>query len=256
MQVVSLARKKWVLLHMQHNVKIAGRAAMKSTFTETSKADTGSIFHARWDLGIDGFLPQNSSFTFASGTRISNHAARSLAGRTRPRNTEKSLLITHLPVAVASSASYRRFALGAAGTAAFFTSVMTPHVDCGVSAENCLFKFQRDVFAQIGAALGPSAGSSAAAKKIVDPEKIAEDFAEILNGGFVTSASSATQPGVSIAIVGGTFIAVGQHGISLATLFELFFGVRVIRIAIRMKLQRELAVGALDLLLAGFADNP
>ena len=58
------------------------------------------------------------------------------------------------------------------------------------------------------------------------------------------------------AVIGRPLVGVGQDRISLAAFFEFFFRVRVVGVAIRMKLQRQLAVGALDLLFAGFSGNP
>ena len=61
---------------------------------------------------------------------------------------------------------------------------------------------------------------------------------------------------MSEAVVGGPFVSIRQDRVGFAAFFELLFGVGIVRIAIRMKLQRQLAVGALDLLLVGFAGNP
>ena len=58
------------------------------------------------------------------------------------------------------------------------------------------------------------------------------------------------------AVVERAFLAVRQNRVSLAALFELLFRVGIVRVAVRVKLQRQLAVGALDLLLAGPAGNP
>ncbi len=51
------------------------------------------------------------------------------------------------------------------------------------------------------------------------------------------------------------FSRVRQDGVGFAALLEFFLGVGIVRIAIGMKLQRQLAVRALDLLVAGFAGN-
>jgi len=56
---------------------------------------------------------------------------------------------------------------------------------------------------------------------------------------------------VAITIVERTFLTIGQNGICFAALLEFFFRVRIVRIAVGMVLQGQLAVGALDLLLAG-----
>jgi hypothetical protein len=58
------------------------------------------------------------------------------------------------------------------------------------------------------------------------------------------------------AVVGGAFVGIRQNGVGFATLFEFFFRVGIIGIAIGVELKRQLAVGALDFLLTGPAGNP
>jgi hypothetical protein len=61
---------------------------------------------------------------------------------------------------------------------------------------------------------------------------------------------------VTEAVISGPLVGIRKNRISFAALFEPFFGVGIIGIAIRVKLQRQLAIGALDLLLAGSTGNP
>jgi hypothetical protein len=49
--------------------------------------------------------------------------------------------------------------------------------DGGVSSEDSVFEFHVDVFAQIGAALGPAALPSSSAKDLAEPKEIAENIA-------------------------------------------------------------------------------
>ena len=57
-------------------------------------------------------------------------------------------------------------------------------------------------------------------------------------------------------IIGGSLVGIRQNAVSFAALFEPLFGIGIIRVTVGMKLQRQLAVGALDLLLGGPAGNP
>ena len=60
---------------------------------------------------------------------------------------------------------------------------------------------------------------------------------------------------MAVAIVDGALFGVREHGVGFANLFEFFFGVGIIRIAVGMILQRKLAVGTFQLLLGtGAAD--
>ena len=53
--------------------------------------------------------------------------------------------------------------------------------------------------------------------------------------------------GVPVAIVGGALLFVHQDVVGFAEFLEFLLGVRVVGIFIRMKFDREFAVGALDL---------
>jgi hypothetical protein len=134
---------------------------------------------------------------------------------------------------------------------------MAAHGNVGFRPENCLFKFQRDVFTQIGATLGTAAPARTAAKKISEAEKVPEDFADILKDRRIEPArSSAAHGSMPEAVVCGSLVCVRQDRISLAAFLEFLFSVGIVRIAIRMKLQRQLAIGALDFLLVSFAGDP
>src|SRR5258708_39994314 len=95
-QVVSFSIEKWMLLHMQNDVEIAGWPSERSGFTAAGKSDASAIFHTRGNFRVYRALAKNPAFAFALEAGIGNHVAGSLAGRTRPRNAEKALLIAHL----------------------------------------------------------------------------------------------------------------------------------------------------------------
>src|SRR5436190_2045647 len=66
-----------------------------------------------------------------------------------------------------------------------------------------------------------------------------------------TSRSSLCEGGMAEAIVGGPLVRIDQNVIGFAELFEFFFGVRVVRILVRVKFHREFAISALHLFLGG-----
>jgi hypothetical protein len=58
---------------------------------------------------------------------------------------------------------------------------------------------------------------------------------------------------VSKAVIGRALLGVGQHAVSFRNLFELLFRfLLVVRVAVRVVLHGEAAIGALDLLIGGF----
>src|SRR5262249_21752533 len=78
----------------------------------------------------------------------------------------------------------------------------------------------------------------------------AENFAENVEWIVESPAKSPAllKRGVTEAIVGGALVRIHEHVVRFAQLLEFFFGVRVVRIFVRMKLDRELAISALHLL--------
>ena len=69
---------------------------------------------------------------------------------------------------------------------------------------------------------------------------------------------AAAESGVAVAVVDGALVGVGEHGVGFADFLEFFFRVGIVGIAVGMKLQRELAIGALEFQLrdgAGHAQH-
>jgi hypothetical protein len=56
-------------------------------------------------------------------------------------------------------------------------------------------------------------------------------------------------PGVAVLVVGRTFLAVRQDFVGFLGFLEFLLGARVVRIAVRMVLHGQLAVGLLDLVV-------
>jgi hypothetical protein len=134
---------------------------------------------------------------------------------------------------------------------------MAANRNVGFRAEHCLFELQRDILPQIGTALRPAAPAGSAAEQISETEKVPEDFADVLKNRGIESARAGTaHRRMPKAIVRRSLVRIRQDCVGLAAFFEFFLSVGIIRIAIRMKLQRQLAIGALDLLLVGFPGNP
>jgi hypothetical protein len=155
----------------------------------------------------------------------------------------------------AGSALNRRLARSCARPTAVFASLVAANRHLGVSAKNRFLEFQSDVLAQVSAALTAASTAGATAKNIAKSKKVAENVAEIVeNCGIETRTASArttAYSGVTEAVIERTFFVIGQDCIGLARLFELLFGIGIVGIAVRMKLHGKLAVGALNLLLAG-----
>jgi hypothetical protein len=121
-------------------------------------------------------------------------------------------------------------------------------------AEDRFLEFEREIFAQIGAALRAGTAASALAAKHI-AEDVAEDILKVGEDGGVesagTTARAAGDAGMTEAVVARALLAVGENGVGLAALLEALFRFRIAGIAVRMVLQGKLAIGALDFLIAG-----
>jgi len=125
-------------------------------------------------------------------------------------------------------------------------------------AKNRLLKFQMQVFAQIGSALGSTAPSPALPEHVAKSKNVAKDIAEILEDCGIESrraTARTAKPGVSKAVIQRSLLTVGQNRVSLGDLLELIFRLRIIGISVRMVRHRKLAIGALYFDFRGSASD-
>jgi hypothetical protein len=95
---------------MQNYVQVTRRAAVQPSFSESGVANASSVFHACGNFRVYRPLLQDPAFAFALGAWIGNNAACALTGGARARDAEETLLVAHLPPAIAGTAGDRRFA--------------------------------------------------------------------------------------------------------------------------------------------------
>src|SRR5436309_15227247 len=83
---------------------------------------------------------------------------------------------------------------------------------------------------------------------------LAEDFAENIERIMETATETGaalSKRSVAEAVIGGALIRVHKNIVRFPKLLEFFLSVGVVGIFVRMKLDRELAIGTLDLLFSG-----
>ncbi len=66
-------------------------------------------------------------------------------------------------------------------------------------------------------------------------------------------AAGAVDAGVTVAVVGGALVGVGENLVGLAALLELLLGLGIVRVAVGVELHGELAIRGLDLAVGGGA---
>jgi hypothetical protein len=254
MEVISLALEERVFFYMQHNVKVTGRAPEITSFSQAGIADARAVFHPSGNFGLDLSFFQYSTFPPTLGTWVGDHGAATLTGRACAGDAEETLLVANLAATTTASAGYRSFAGCGPGSAALLADLVPAYRDLCFGSKDRFFEFQADVFSQIGsplraAATAPSSTTTTTTKKVPKPEEVAKDIAEILEDAGIESGSrgGGADTSVTESVVQSTLLLIRQNGVRFAALFELLFRIRVIRIAVGMVLQRQLAICALDL---------
>src|SRR6201996_1563883 len=256
MQIVPLALEVRMRLHCQHNVEIACIAAVAARIAFPLVADARAIFHARRNLHLDGVLLLHAPFTDAGVARFDDHLTGSAADGAGACDGEETLLEAHLPAAGALLANRRRLALRGAGAAALPANVHALDGDSRLLAEDRLLEFDRQVVADIAAALCarcPPAASPGNVEHL--SEKVSEDIANTHAAREPPRPASTAYSGDTIAIVGRTLLGIAQHLVSLARLLEALLRFRIVRIAVRVIAHRQFAVCGLQLLLAALSCN-
>jgi hypothetical protein len=156
-QIVTFTFEERMFFDVQNDVQVARRATVKTTFSVAGESNAGTVFHAGWNFCVDCALAQYAAFTFALHAGVGNDTPGALARGASTRNAEESLLVADLASSIAGTAGDRSFPWRCARTFTFLTTLVSPHCDLSVGAEDCVFELHVDVFAQIRAALGAAA---------------------------------------------------------------------------------------------------
>ena len=176
-----------------------------------------------------------------------------LAVRTGPRQGEEPLLLPKLPPSPTGWAVHGLAAFAGAPSAARAAHLPARNLDLGFEARRGLLQGNLHVVAQIGAALGPRTPAAPPPEYVADAKQIAQDVFEIRKdrGGEIGRiATRVVYARVPEAVVRGALLRVGQHAVGFRDLLEPLFGfIRVLGIPVRMVLEGQFPVGALDLLL-------
>src|SRR6267154_968434 len=129
------------------------RPAVYASFSQATKADSGFILHSRRNLCFHRFLLNYAPFPSTFAAWIADGGAIALASWASARNAEEALLVSHLSTTGAGMTRGGRFAVGASRARADFAILMSAIDDFLLRAENRFLELQRDVFAEIPAAL-------------------------------------------------------------------------------------------------------
>src|SRR5262249_4375510 len=130
--------------------------------------------------------------------------------------------------------------------------LLARNLDRGLGAGRGLLERDLEVVAEIGPALR-AAAATASAEEIAEAEDVAEAAEDVLEADedarIESRAAAARDAGVAESIVEAALLAIGEHRVRFGRFLERLLGLVVARVAVGVVLQRELAIGALDLLV-------
>ena len=192
-----------------------------------------------------------------SGQRCAHHLAGAAADVARPADAEEALLQDDLAGAAALRAA---LGLGARLRAAALAGVARPHLgqlELRLEAGDHVGERDLEVVTQVRAALAAPAPPPAPAARRAEQlaEQIVEDVGEAAEVAEVEAGHAAlgADAGEAEAVVGAPLLRVGEHRVGLGRLLEALLGVRIAGVAVGVVLERELAVGLLELVGARLA---
>src|SRR5271165_6426991 len=113
-----------MFLHIQNDIQIARRPAIRSRFAFTGNAQTCSGIHAGRNPQLNRALPLHSPLSAAICAAFLDNLPGTLTRRTRPVNREKSLLVNDLPAPTACLARSHTSTLFRSGSVARFAKFL------------------------------------------------------------------------------------------------------------------------------------
>src|SRR5579871_1486864 len=230
------------------HIEVAGRAAVHPGLAFAAQPDAVAFVDAGRDLDVERLVRLETARPLALRARLGNDLAVAVAGRTGLLDGKEALRHPHLALAAAGRTGLGLRAGLGAGAVAHRALLAGRDANLGFGAVGRLLEGDLEVVAQVGAAeyAGASAPSTTGA-----PENVAEDVAERVGKAAEAGRSPAhgrlrIDAGMAETVVRGTLGRVAQDFVRLLRFLELLLGPFILRIAIRVVLHRELAIGLFD----------
>ena len=254
-------------LHVDEYVQVPRGASVDAGVPFPGNAELAARSNARRNADGDmGVLP-HAALSVADGTGVGNDFPGAVARGAGGLLDKKPALLGDDAAPLAGRTGLERFlafpgsgaVAGLAGYQAFDFQLL------GATAGRFL---QRDIqiITQVGT--GPFAGTLLAAagaapehvrKASHSGEHLGEDIHRVLEpaaSGIAAAPGSALfKGGVAEAVVGSSLVRIGKHFIGLPQLLELFLRGGVVRVAVRVVFQGQLAVGLFNLVICGAFGN-
>ena len=241
-----VALKAGVGFDRHHHIEIAGRAALGAGHPATGDAQRLTVVDAGGDRQLERRLLLDHAGPAAVAARRGDHLALAVTARAGGLHREEALAVDHLALAVARGARLRLGPGRRAAAVALLAGVATRHGDLPLDARHRLRERDHDAGLEVGAAARTAA---AAARKAQVAEQVPEQVPEAakdLVGPLEAAKAGPRRPLVPVLVIQLALVVVAQDLERLGRLLEALLGLLVPRIAVRVVLHRQLAIGALD----------
>src|SRR4030095_3630344 len=199
----------------------------------------------------------HASLPVALRTRLLDDFAGAATAGTGLRNVKKSSRTDHLTTAAAGRTVNRTRTRLSPAAMTLVTGIELLDFNLFFDPESRFFEADLHVVTQIRSALAIFSAPACASKECLENSAAestsAKDFAENVERIMETTETSATRGKGSVteAVVGGALIRIHKDIISFPKLLEFFLGMRIVRVFVRMKLDGEFTISALNLLFGG-----
>src|SRR5690606_35935731 len=251
-QVLAVTLEDLVLAYRHHHVQVAGGTAIDAGLPFTGQADAIATVHARRHLHRQGLVFLYPPLTMAIATGIGNHLPRAMTTRAGLLHGEETLLHAHLAMAATGGTGRRAGALLRTAAITGLAADQSRHLDGDGGPAYRLLQLQLQGIAQVAAALDRGASAAAATEDVA--EHVAEDIREVATAeAACAGAHVRVDTGMAILVVGRPLVGVGEDLVGLVGLLEFLLGLLVIRVAVRVILHCQSAVGLLQLGFTGAA---
>ena len=251
MQVVAVALKDGVGGDVDFDVQIARRAAIDARLAMPGVAQAHAFGNAGRNLDFQRLVVFYAPGAATGGTRAGDVFAAAVAVRAGLLQREETLLDANLAAAVAVRAGLCLRAGTRAAAVAGFAFRDGGDADGFFGTARGFFQRNFEVVAQVRAAIDVAAPATGCTTRTAPAaEEVAKNVGKGVGKAFkparTRAAHGRVDTGVTIAVVGGFFVGVGEHFVGFAEFLELFFRFAVAGVAVGVILHGELAVRLFD----------
>src|SRR6266581_1844284 len=256
-KIVVVALEDFVLLDVNDDVKIALRSAANTGLAVARGAQPRTLADSGRNLQFNAAQFFHAPLTMTLPTRLLNDLSGAATARACLRKLKESTRTDHLPVTAANGTRNASRTGFSAATLTFIAGLRLCDFNFFFDAERRLLEPDLHVVTQIGTTLSILRTRASAPKECLEnaaadsaaAENFTENIERIMKTAAAETRASRGEGGVAETIVGRAFIRVDEDIVSFAELLKFLLGMGVIGIFVRMKLDRELAISALDFLL-------